>query len=108
MELVVERPVGPRDPDDAEDDEELDVAAQRDGARELARRLRDDDDVDEVGEELEEADPAFGLDLAVGAGRSPEPAAETAEGARFGRGAYVADGVVVAHAGGHDAISTRP
>ena len=75
VELVVERPVRPRDPDDREDDEELEVAAERHRARELVRRLRDDDDVDEVGEELEEADPPFGLDLTVRPGRLPEPSA---------------------------------
>ena len=43
------------------------------------RRLRDDDDVDEVVEELEEADPALRLDLAVRPRRSPEPAPEAAD-----------------------------
>ena len=62
VELVVERPFATR-PDDGEDDEELEVAAAT-PIRELVRRLRDDHDVDEVGEELGSS-PAFGLDLTV-------------------------------------------
>jgi len=42
----------------------------------MASRLGDDDDVDEVVEELEEADLAPLDDIAVGPGRLPEVAAE--------------------------------
>ena len=82
VELVVERPVRPRDPDDAEDDDEFEVAAQRHVTGELVRRLRDDDDIDEVVEQLEEADGALGLDLAVRPRRPPEPASKAVDRAR--------------------------
>jgi hypothetical protein len=53
---------------------------------EMAGRLGDDDDVDEVVEELQEADLAPLDDIAVGPGRLPEVAAERRSG-RPGEGA---------------------
>ena len=76
MELQVERPVDPSDPDQAEDDGELDEPTRRDVFGDVMSRLSDDGDVHEVVEELEEADGSPGDRLAMCSRRSPEPTLE--------------------------------
>src|SRR3954468_23276633 len=77
VQLQVDGTVDPRDPDQAKHDEELDHAAQRDLLGEMACRLRDDHDVDEVVEKLEERDATVQKHVAVKARGTPEPALET-------------------------------
>jgi hypothetical protein len=60
MELQVQRSVDPGDPDQGEDDDELDQPADRDVLGEVVGRLGDDGHIDQVVEELEEADLAVG------------------------------------------------
>src|SRR6202040_827761 len=78
VELNVQRAVDPREPDQAEDDGELDSAANRDVFRELMRRLADDSNVGEVVEDLEEADSAVEEDRAMRPRRAREPMLEPA------------------------------
>jgi hypothetical protein len=80
MELQVQRSVDPGDPDQGEDDDELDQPADRDVLGEVVGRLGDDGHIDQVVEELEEADLAVGDCVAVWSRRSPEPALEAAVG----------------------------
>ena len=65
MQLVPQRAVEPRQPDQPEHNRELDDAASGDVCCEMVGRAPDQDDVDEVVEQLEEADVAFVDDLAV-------------------------------------------
>jgi hypothetical protein len=65
MELEVERPVDPRSPNHAEDDGELGGVPGRDVFGEMVGGLADDSHVDQVVEELEEADGPIRDGLAV-------------------------------------------
>ena len=60
VELVIQRPVEPGQPDEGEHDAEFDRRAERDVGRQVSSGLGDDDDVDEVVKELEEADRSLG------------------------------------------------
>ena len=65
MQLVPQRAVEPRQPDQPEHHRELEHAASGDVFGEMMRRAPDQDHVDEVVEQLEEADLAFVDDLAM-------------------------------------------
>ena len=65
VQLVPERAVEPRQPDQPEHDRELDDAAPGDVGRKMMRRTPDQDHVDEVVEQLEETDLTFVDDLAM-------------------------------------------
>ena len=73
MQFDVQRAIDPGDPDDREDDRELREPADRQVLGEMVGCLADDRDVDEVVEELEEADVAVLDDVAVRAWRTPQP-----------------------------------
>jgi hypothetical protein len=76
MQLVVERPIRPGDPDQGEDDGERYSPAYRDVLLELVCRLGEDDCVDQVVEALEGADAAVEDGIAMGTRPAPEPALE--------------------------------
>jgi hypothetical protein len=78
MQVEIERSVDPGDPDQGEDDGELGECAHGDVLGEVIGRLADDGHIDEVVEELEEADPPVGHGLAVCSRRAPEPTLEPA------------------------------
>ena len=65
VQLVPQRAVEPRQPDQPEHHRELEDAASGDVGCEMVGRAPDQDHVDEVVEQLEETDLAFGDDLAM-------------------------------------------
>ena len=79
VEIVIYRPVQPCDPDQAEDDRELTDTLPRDVSGEMVCRLRDDHDVHEVVEQLEERDTPILDDITVSARRLPEVTTELKE-----------------------------
>ena len=80
MQLQVQRPVDPRDPDQGEDDGELGQPADRDMLGQVMGRLADDGHIHQVVEQLQDADLPVGDDLAMGSRRPPEPPLEAAVG----------------------------
>ena len=68
MQLQVQRPVDPGDPDQGEDDGELGHPTDRDVLGQVVGRLADDGHIDQVIEQLQVADLPVGDDLAVGRG----------------------------------------
>jgi hypothetical protein len=89
VELDVEGPVDPRDRDHGEDDCELGDPADGHMLGEVMGRLSEDGDVDEIVEELDEADAAVWPDLATWPRRAPKPALE-ASATFLGHGVSVA------------------
>ena len=73
MQLVVEGPVDPRNPDEREHQGEVPKASPTHVDGQGVRDLRDQHDEHEIVEELDEADSPVIKDFAVGAGRSGEP-----------------------------------
>ena len=80
MELEVQRPVGPRDPDQGEDYGELGDPPDRDVLGQVMGRLGDDGHIHQVVEEFEEADLTVGDRVVMGSRRPPEPALEPPTG----------------------------
>src|SRR5689334_5241086 len=76
MDLDVEGAVDPRHPDQTEHDGELRDGRTRDVFGEMVGGLGDDGDVDEVVEELEEADRPVGDRVSMWPWRTPEPPLE--------------------------------
>jgi hypothetical protein len=82
MQLQVQGPVDPRDPDQGEDHGELGHPADRDMLGQVVGRLADDGHIHQVVEQLQDADLPVGDDLAMGSRQPPEPPLEAPGGSR--------------------------
>lgn len=67
MQILVNGPVGPGEPDETKDDGKLAKRSPGDVIRQGVGRLRDEDDIDEVAEKLDENDGPPDDRIAVGA-----------------------------------------